>query len=93
MEQFAEDSEFLLARKNLSLKLASSWRHEHGGHGGYPFLLVGGKVDKSSTKISQTCKSILRSLYSGERSKFELERLYYSKLTVSEVEGLVEIYR
>jgi len=60
MEQFAEDSEFLLARKKLSLKLASSWRHKHGGH--------------------------------GERSKFELERFYYSKLTVSEVEGLVQIY-
>ena len=27
------------------------------------------------------------------RSKFELERYYYSKLTVSEVEGLVQIYR
>jgi len=60
MEQFAEDSEFLLARKKLNLNLANSWRHKHGGH--------------------------------GVRSKFELERYYYSKLTVSEVEGLVQIY-
>ena len=35
MEQFAEDSEFLLARKNLNLNLANSWRHKHGGHGGF----------------------------------------------------------
>jgi len=60
MEHFAEDSEFLLARKKLNLNLANSWRHKHGGQ--------------------------------GVRSKFELERSYYSKLTVSEVEGLVQIY-
>ena len=33
MEHFAEDSEFLLARRELSQKLAHSWRHKHKGPG------------------------------------------------------------
>ena len=126
MEHFAEDSEFLLARRELSRKLAHSWRHKHKGPGGtnsshifflfrnaiiwYPppppllnkISKILGKVYKVlKMKVSQACDifdlrsmMILRKSFSGEGwSKFELERSYYSKLTISEVEGLVQIYR
>ena len=123
MEHFAEDSEFLLARRELSQKLAHSWRHKHKGPGGtnsshifclfrnaniwYPPPLnkiskILGKPYKVLTmKVSQACDifdlrsmMIFRKTSSGEGwSKFELEKSYYSKLTISEVEGLVQIYR
>ena len=140
MEHFAEDSEFLLARKKLNLNLANSWRHKHGGQGGltvnttiaigkgtYYILILRrlfvqlylviflslfyqllSKLDcicaegalKANT-MGFLClpehllwkKDLANPKYSGVRSKFELERSYYSKLTVSEVEGLVQIYR
>ena len=61
-----------------------------------------GKAYKVLTmKVSQACdifdlksKMMFRKSFSGEGwSKFELEKSYYSKLTISEVEGLVQIYR